>query len=203
MHHYSQNRTRPIKRSTDNITKRELDVLRQLATGKSNKEIGIVLHISVETVKEHVVHLFKKTNCSGRSTLGGRAAIVFDRLNRSNDMIDLADLTKQLCEWSDTISSADWVQTHTTELNAKIAHLESIVANLLAQRIEIVADYAKISNDLVAANSALIEAGKLLMQWCSSKEIIDHWHNNEQRAVLVKHDLATFQAKLAEEINAN
>jgi DNA-binding NarL/FixJ family response regulator len=49
------------------LTPRELQVLRQLSLGLSNKEIALALHISVETVKEHVQHIFKKLGASDRT----------------------------------------------------------------------------------------------------------------------------------------
>jgi NarL family two-component system response regulator LiaR len=52
---------------TDDLTSRELDVLRQLALGRSNKEIGAVLDISEETVKSHVGHLLSKLQVENRA----------------------------------------------------------------------------------------------------------------------------------------
>lgn len=49
------------------LTQRESQVLRQLALGLSNKEIARSLHISVETVKEHVHHILEKLGVSGRT----------------------------------------------------------------------------------------------------------------------------------------
>jgi DNA-binding NarL/FixJ family response regulator len=49
------------------LTQRESQVLRQLALGLSNKEIARTLHISVETVKEHVHHVLTKLGVSGRT----------------------------------------------------------------------------------------------------------------------------------------
>lgn len=49
------------------LTQRETQVLRQLALGLSNKEIARALHISVETVKEHVHHILEKLGVSGRT----------------------------------------------------------------------------------------------------------------------------------------
>lgn len=40
--------------SADDLTSRELDVLRQLALGRSNKEIAVALEIGEQTVKTHV-----------------------------------------------------------------------------------------------------------------------------------------------------
>lgn len=42
------------------LTQRELQVLRHIALGLSNKEIGTSLKISVETVKEHVQNILRK-----------------------------------------------------------------------------------------------------------------------------------------------
>ena len=42
------------------LTQRETQVLRHLALGLSNKEIGKSLEISVETVKEHVQNVLRK-----------------------------------------------------------------------------------------------------------------------------------------------
>src|SRR6185295_2945112 len=41
------------------LTQRESEVLRQLAYGLTNKEIALALHISYETVKEHVQHILR------------------------------------------------------------------------------------------------------------------------------------------------
>lgn len=49
------------------LTQRETQVLRQLALGLSNKEIARALHISVETVKEHVHHILEKLGVAGRT----------------------------------------------------------------------------------------------------------------------------------------
>jgi DNA-binding NarL/FixJ family response regulator len=49
------------------LTQRESEVLRQLASGLTNKEIAISLHISYETVKEHVQHILRKVGVSDRT----------------------------------------------------------------------------------------------------------------------------------------
>jgi two-component system, NarL family, response regulator len=49
------------------LSERELQILKQMATGKSNKEIGQVLHISEYTVKNHVRSILKKLNAIGRT----------------------------------------------------------------------------------------------------------------------------------------
>ncbi|MBM3999475.1 MAG: response regulator transcription factor [Planctomycetes bacterium] len=49
------------------LTQRESEVLKQLANGLTNKEIAIALHISYETVKEHVQHILRKVGVSDRT----------------------------------------------------------------------------------------------------------------------------------------
>jgi DNA-binding NarL/FixJ family response regulator len=49
------------------LTKRESEVLRQLALGLTNKEIAQALDISYETVKEHVQHILRKVGVSDRT----------------------------------------------------------------------------------------------------------------------------------------
>lgn len=49
------------------LTDRELDVLKLLAIGRSNKEIGEGLEISERTVKNHISNIFKKIGCTDRT----------------------------------------------------------------------------------------------------------------------------------------
>jgi DNA-binding NarL/FixJ family response regulator len=49
------------------LTQRESEVLRQLAYGLRNREIAQALHISHETVKEHVQHILRKIGVSDRT----------------------------------------------------------------------------------------------------------------------------------------
>ena len=49
------------------LTQRESQVLRHLALGLSNKEIGRALEISVETVKEHVQNVLRKLAVNDRT----------------------------------------------------------------------------------------------------------------------------------------
>jgi DNA-binding NarL/FixJ family response regulator len=49
------------------LTERELQVLRHLALGLSNKDIGRSLSISVETVKEHVQNVLRKIAVTDRT----------------------------------------------------------------------------------------------------------------------------------------
>jgi DNA-binding NarL/FixJ family response regulator len=49
------------------LTRREYQVLRHLAYGLSNREIGFSLKISVETVKEHVQNILRKFDMPDRT----------------------------------------------------------------------------------------------------------------------------------------
>jgi DNA-binding NarL/FixJ family response regulator len=49
------------------LTQRETQVLRHVALGLSNREIGCSLEISVETVKEHVQNILRKIAVSDRT----------------------------------------------------------------------------------------------------------------------------------------
>jgi DNA-binding NarL/FixJ family response regulator len=47
------------------LSEHELEILKQMALGKSNKEIGQALYISEYTVKNHVRSILKKLNAIG------------------------------------------------------------------------------------------------------------------------------------------
>lgn len=49
------------------LTEREIEVLMHLAKGLTNKEIGVRLGISEQTVKEHLKHIMEKTHCTTRT----------------------------------------------------------------------------------------------------------------------------------------
>ncbi|MCX7796613.1 MAG: response regulator transcription factor [bacterium] len=51
----------------DGLTAREVEVLREVAKGKSNREIGEELYMSESTVKTHISHIFQKLNIKTRS----------------------------------------------------------------------------------------------------------------------------------------
>lgn len=53
--------------SPDDLTAREIDVLRQLVLGRSNKEIAASLGIGDETVKTHVGHVLAKLQVENRA----------------------------------------------------------------------------------------------------------------------------------------
>jgi len=49
------------------LSRRELQVLEQMAVGRSNKEIGQILYLSEYTVKSHVKAILKKLEAVGRT----------------------------------------------------------------------------------------------------------------------------------------
>ena len=51
----------------DQLTERELDVLRLIAAGRSNAEIAKTLFVSEATVKTHINHIFAKTGSRDRA----------------------------------------------------------------------------------------------------------------------------------------
>ena len=55
------------------LSKRELEVLHELAAGRSNKEIATNLHVSPNTVKTHVARLFEKLGAKRRTEAIHRA----------------------------------------------------------------------------------------------------------------------------------
>lgn len=63
------------------LTKRELEVLKNIAFGNSNREIATSLRISERTVKNHIFNIFKKISVSDRT----QAAVFAIR----NDLISL------------------------------------------------------------------------------------------------------------------
>jgi DNA-binding NarL/FixJ family response regulator len=58
----------------ESVSEREIDVLRLMAKGKSNKEIGSALFISGGTVKSHVKSIFAKLKVNSRAEAVANAA---------------------------------------------------------------------------------------------------------------------------------
>jgi len=57
------------KDDTEKLTKREVEVLKLIATGLSNDEIAAKLNISTTTVKTHRTSLLSKTQCNNTASL--------------------------------------------------------------------------------------------------------------------------------------
>lgn len=54
-------------RSEDDLSEREITVLKFMAEGKSNKEIANELNLSDKTIKNHIHHIFQKLNVTDRT----------------------------------------------------------------------------------------------------------------------------------------
>lgn len=52
---------------TNKLSKREIEVLREMAKGKTNKEIAQTLFVSEKTIKTHVSHIFNKLQVTDRT----------------------------------------------------------------------------------------------------------------------------------------
>jgi DNA-binding NarL/FixJ family response regulator len=66
--------TGPVRQPlVDPLTDRELDVLRQLAAGSSNREIAAAVHLSEGTVKNHVTNILAKLGARDRTQAALRA----------------------------------------------------------------------------------------------------------------------------------
>jgi DNA-binding NarL/FixJ family response regulator len=57
----------PVPESPETLTRRETEVLRLLARGRSNKEIAVDLSIAEKTVKTHVSNILGKLGVSSRT----------------------------------------------------------------------------------------------------------------------------------------
>ncbi len=60
-------RKEPVVNPFHELTDREMDVLRQIAAGKSNQEIADALVISEKTVKTHITNILNKLHLSDRT----------------------------------------------------------------------------------------------------------------------------------------
>jgi two-component system nitrate/nitrite response regulator NarL len=69
------------KNSLKLLTEREREILQLLSRGESNKAIAQTLHISYDTVKQHVRHILNKLNLSSRV----KAAVLFAKEQGLND----------------------------------------------------------------------------------------------------------------------
>lgn len=63
----SMRRRRVESEQNGPLTNREIQVLRHVAMGLSNREIGKSLEISIETVKEHVQNILRKLDVNDRT----------------------------------------------------------------------------------------------------------------------------------------
>ena len=66
-------KTMAMEELPEPLTARECDVLKLLAADQSNLQISRELHISKETVKSHVTHIFRKLDVHSRTQVAARA----------------------------------------------------------------------------------------------------------------------------------
>lgn len=57
----------PVVPVTETVSDRELEVLKHVAEGLSNKEIASVLDISAHTVARHVTNIMRKLDAANRA----------------------------------------------------------------------------------------------------------------------------------------
>jgi LuxR family maltose regulon positive regulatory protein len=65
--------TASIPGQVTELSERELDVLRRMAAGEQNQQIGSELYISLNTVKKHITHIFEKLGAANRTQAVARA----------------------------------------------------------------------------------------------------------------------------------
>jgi DNA-binding NarL/FixJ family response regulator len=73
---------------TDSLTERELEVLRLVARGQTNKQIGVALQISDRTVQNHLANVYAKLGVASRTeavTVGLQRGLIALSEERSQD----------------------------------------------------------------------------------------------------------------------
>jgi NarL family two-component system response regulator LiaR len=64
-----ETQTKPEETDIKDLTERELEVLKMVASGKPYKEIAFTLHVQEATIRTHVSNILGKLNLSNRSQL--------------------------------------------------------------------------------------------------------------------------------------
>jgi DNA-binding NarL/FixJ family response regulator len=65
--HYAAGQDTPLPQPKWDLTSREVDVLRALAAGQSNKQIAKEFWLSSHTIKYHLTNIYRKLEVSGRT----------------------------------------------------------------------------------------------------------------------------------------
>lgn len=79
---------RPEQNPIETLTEREMEVLKLIATGLSNKQIATRLFISEETVKVHIRNLLRKLNVHSRVAA---TVLYFEHLGGGGGRITLSN----------------------------------------------------------------------------------------------------------------
>ena len=74
LHELARSRPAETPSYPHGLTRREVEVLRLIALGSSNREIAEELVISLNTVFRHVSHIFAKTGATNRAQAATYAA---------------------------------------------------------------------------------------------------------------------------------
>ena len=107
------------------LTQREGEVLRQMAKGLTNKQIAEVLHISYETVKEHVQHILAQDRRHGSNAGGGVGRTQGTCLNEAAAAGD--SIFRAPCQEDRLVTKKDIVQTIAEELDLTQLQTQQIV----------------------------------------------------------------------------
>ncbi len=67
----------------EKFTQRELEILKYLVKGMSNKEIAEIIHVSSHTVKAHISDILKKMNAKNRILAAVYGAQIIENNNDS------------------------------------------------------------------------------------------------------------------------
>ena len=57
----------PVADGSPALTVREIEVLRLIAAGRSNREISAILTVSIRTVERHIENLYRKIDARSRA----------------------------------------------------------------------------------------------------------------------------------------
>jgi DNA-binding NarL/FixJ family response regulator len=67
--HHEHEEDEPVKEDNAGLSSREMDVLKELVSGKNYKSIGETLFISPMTVRKHVSHIYDKLHVNSRAQI--------------------------------------------------------------------------------------------------------------------------------------
>jgi LuxR family transcriptional regulator, maltose regulon positive regulatory protein len=70
---FQQRSPQAVQLLPEPLSQRELEVIRLVAAGKSNREISRQLFVTVDTVKKHLTHIFNKFGVHSRTQAVARA----------------------------------------------------------------------------------------------------------------------------------